>query len=109
MKNVLSYSEFLAENAKNSAIKINPVLKIAQNIAGVGDKVQQLKQEIVESPEKEIIIKAKIGVEMAKLSALKAQKVLLNAKDFEEGRSERAKLEKLRDSERAKKAKASKG
>lgn len=100
MGKVLSYSEFLAEGAA-----INPAVKIAQNIAGVAVKVATLKKEIVEAPEKRVITTAKIGVEIAKLSALNAQKVLLNAKDFEEQRSERAKLAKLRDKASATNAK----
>ena len=104
MSNVLSFEDFLNEGKPY----VDPKVKIQQNIAKQASKVADLKKEVVKEPEKAIITKAKIAVELEKIDSMIAQKNLLNAKDFEEQRKAREKANALRDkaSEAARKAKA---
>lgn len=94
MKHVHTFKDFLEESA---GPYISPEVKIGQNIQKTMDNISVLKDDIIESPEKRVIIAAKLEVEMQKLNTIQAQKKLLSAKEFEEKRVEREKAQKLKD------------
>lgn len=94
MKHIKTFESFVSEAAN---VLISPEAKISLNMKKAKENIGDLKDAMSETPEKRVIIAAKLGVELTKLNAIEAQKELLAAKEFEEARVAREKVQKLKD------------